>query len=447
MKSESSLERESRDGTLHEVTNSAAQHALSEILRSAPFRGSKQSQKLLRYIVDQTLAGRAELLKERMIGVNVFGRQPSYDTYEDPIVRARAAEVRTRLAQFYQGEGSHSTVRIVISPGAYAATFSEYGAHSTAASLIPVVEPAEAEPQRPFSVHTSVSEDQAAAIGPAHGTSRHLTLFLSVLIGLVCISGVLWLQLRPISPIDQFWQPFINTPSPVLMYSGANAVYLLSPEFIKRYKSTHHLDDLKSQGLEFVVPINPDTRLGPTDLIGYKNDYLTIGDLAANVRIASLLANHHQRFDLRLGDDVAFGDLRQSPTILIGAFNNSLTMELTGDLPFNVYGAQVLSIREQASLGKTWTPEYASDSKVVVDYALVTRMPRSKTGHELIAIAGLTQKGTQGAADFVTDPEQIRRLAASVPRDWWRKNLQFILQMKVVDNAPTSPTVVAIKTW
>ena len=445
MKSESSLERESRDGTLHEVTNSAAQHALSEILRSTPFRGSKQSQNLLRYIVDQTLAGHAELLKERMIGINVFGRQPDYDTYEDPIVRARAAEVRKRLAQFYQGEGSHSTVRIAISPGAYGATFSEYGAHK-AASVIPVVGPAEPESQRPPSVPITVPKDQAATISLGPRTRRHLTLFFSVLI-VLCLSVVISFQLRPVPPIDQFWQPFINTPSPVLMYSGANAVYLLSPEFIKRYKSTHRLDDLKSQGLEFVVPISPETRLGPEDLIGYKNDYLTIGDLAANVRIASLLANHHQRFDLRLGDDVAFGDLRQSPTILIGAFNNSLTLELTGDLPFNVYGAQVLSIREQASSGKTWTPEYASDSKVLVDYALVTRMPRSKTGHELIAIAGLTQKGTQGAADFVTDPEQIRKLAASAPKDWWRKNLQFILQMKVVDNAPTSPTVVAIKTW
>jgi hypothetical protein len=445
MEGQSSSERENRHGTPPEVPSSAAQHALSETLRSTPFRGSKQSQRLLRYIVDQTLAGHTELLKERMIGVNVFGRQLDYDTNEDPIVRARAAEVRKRLAQFYLGEGSHSTVRIVISPGAYAATFSEYGAHSTAAPVAPAVGLAEAESPRLVSPSVTVPEDQSRPLSPSRWP-RRLTWLFSVVVAL-CLAVVAWFQLRPISAVDLFWQPFINTPSAVLMYSGANAVYLLSPEFIKRYKSTHRLDDLKSQGLEFVVPISPDTKLGPEDLIGYKNDYLTIGDLAANVRVASLLANHHQRFDLRLGDDVAFGDLRQSPTILIGAFNNSLTLELTGDLPFNVYGAQVLSIREQGSSGRTWTPVYAPDSRVIVDYALVTRMPRSKTGQVLIAIAGLTQKGTQGAADFVADPEQIKKLAASAPKDWWQKNLQFILQMKVVDNAPTSPTIVAIKTW
>ena len=104
------MEREDRVEILPK--NALLQEALDEIFHSSPFRASKQSQQLLRYIVNQTLAGRSELLKERLIGVNVFGRRPDYDTNEDPIVRARAAEVRKRLAQFYVGEGSRSTVRI-----------------------------------------------------------------------------------------------------------------------------------------------------------------------------------------------------------------------------------------------------------------------------------------------------------------------------------------------
>src|ERR1700757_2577831 len=107
------LEAEDRTDRL-EISETLVQHALGEILQSAPFRASKQSQQLLRYIVDQTLAGHSEQLKERLIGVNVFGRRPDYDTNEDPIVRARAAEVRKRLAQFYVGEGNRSTIRIEI---------------------------------------------------------------------------------------------------------------------------------------------------------------------------------------------------------------------------------------------------------------------------------------------------------------------------------------------
>jgi hypothetical protein len=444
MESVRDMEREDRVSIL--PNPALLQEALDEICHSSPFRASKQSQQLLRYIVDQTLAGHSEMLKERLIGMNVFGRRPDYDTNEDPIVRARASEVRKRLAQFYVGEGSRSAVRIEISPGSYLASFSEYGTRPASATVNPAPDHSGMETPGPVALPTPLFIEQPESMRKSRHSRRILTVSLSTL-ALLCSAVGVWFLFRPIAPIDQFWEPFISAPSPVLVYSGANAVYLLSPGFISRYKSTHHLDGIKSQGFEFVVPISPDTKLGPDDLVGYKNDYLTIGDLVANVRVASLLANHRQRFDLRLGDDVAFGDLRQNPTVLIGAFNNSWTMDLTGDLPFNIYGAQGLSIREQANPGRIWTPTYDSDGRATVDYAVITRMPRSKTGQALIAIAGLTQKGTQGAADFVTDPEQMKRLSISAPNDWYRKNLQLILQTKVVNNTATSSVVFAIKTW
>src|SRR3954451_598034 len=110
-----------------EALATLVQRAMYEILKRAPFRGSKQSQQLLQYIVDQSLAGHLERLKERIIGAEVFGRRVDYDTNEDPIVRARAAEVRKRLAQYYVGEGIASPIRIEISLGSYHATFSDPG--------------------------------------------------------------------------------------------------------------------------------------------------------------------------------------------------------------------------------------------------------------------------------------------------------------------------------
>ena len=65
-----------------------------------------------------------------------------------------------------------------------------------------------------------------------------------------------------------------------------------------------------------------------------KNAFVTLGDVSANVNVASLLTKFNRSFDLRSGEDVAFGDLRQSPAVLIGAFNNGWTLQMTGDLPF-----------------------------------------------------------------------------------------------------------------
>src|ERR1700733_10547942 len=79
-----------------------AHEELERILQSADFRQSEQSKRLLRYLVEQSLDGRQDLLRERAIGTALFGRETGYDTNESPIVRVRANEIRKRLAKYYQ---------------------------------------------------------------------------------------------------------------------------------------------------------------------------------------------------------------------------------------------------------------------------------------------------------------------------------------------------------
>ena len=438
-KSSSAVVNSDRTPGIHEISGALIQRSLLEVFHSAPFRASKQSRGLLQYIVDQSLAGHTELLKERLIGVNVFGRRPDYDTNEDPIVRARAAEVRKRLAQFYLGEGRHSPVRIELSPGSYLASFSELTEDDSVPPLrlaSPSVEPSAAGSS------ADASDIELRDRPPVRVRFRLFFLLALMAIGL---AGIGWIQLRPTAPIDAFWEPLLRGSSPVLLYSGANAVYMLSSNFMNRYEATHSLDPLQNQGREFVVPMSSDTKIVPGDLVGFKNEFVTLGDLSANVRVASLLALRHRRFDVRSGQDIAFSDLRQSPTVLIGAFNNSWTLELTGDLPFAF--DRNLTIRDQASRKQTWTPIFAGEGKVTVDYAVVTRMPHSKTGEALIAIAGITQSGTRAAAEYITDLEQIKSLVTLAPPDWSQKNMQFVIQTKVVNDIPTAPVVVAFKSW
>ena len=427
-----------------ELSGDLVRQSLVEIFQSTPFRASRQSQQLLRYIVDHSLAGHAEMLKERLIGVNVFQRRPDYDTNEDPIVRARAAEVRKRLAQFYLGEGSRSTIRIEIAPGSYHASVTEGRERE---NVIPTPQPPlqPALPAKEAAPPSPPAEKPVAAVSRI--PKRWLALIAMAPVALLCVAAAFWFANRTDAPIDRFWKPYFDSPNPVVLYSGANAVYMLSADFMDRYKASHHLDALENQGREFAVPISSGMKLGPQDLVPFTNDFITIGDLSANVRLASLLALHHKRFDLRCGEDVAFSDLRQSPTILIGAFNNSWTMELTGDLPIIFQHSGTMTIRDQADRGRVWTPIFTSEAKVSVDYAVVTRIPHSRTGQALVTIAGMTQAGTHAAADFITDPDQLKRLAAIMPNDWDQKNLQIVLQTRVVNNIPTAPVIVATKSW
>jgi PAS domain S-box-containing protein len=93
------------------------------VLESPEFRKSKRSQQFLQHIVECTLKGDVERLKESVIGLDLFGRVPGYNTGGDATVRVRAYDVRRRLLAYYQRVGASARVRIELPPGAYMPRF------------------------------------------------------------------------------------------------------------------------------------------------------------------------------------------------------------------------------------------------------------------------------------------------------------------------------------
>ncbi len=81
--------------------------------------------------------------------------------------------------------------------------------------------------------------------------------------------------LRPGNPLEKFWSPLLGTSKSILIYTGANPVYMPSDQLIERYKATHHLSDLDTAGHEFLIPISDDQKLGAGDLLEMKNEFAT----------------------------------------------------------------------------------------------------------------------------------------------------------------------------
>src|SRR6202012_5951026 len=78
---------------------------------------------LLRYIVEKTLDGEADHLKERTLGVEVFARQSAYDTNADTVVPYTACEVRKRLSLYYHELGLKPAIQISLPAGSYVPEF------------------------------------------------------------------------------------------------------------------------------------------------------------------------------------------------------------------------------------------------------------------------------------------------------------------------------------
>src|SRR5579859_1219014 len=122
-------------GPLPEEAKRCVKKVLEEMTSSLPFRTSRQCQDLLRYIVLHSLSGEDESLRERVIGVEVFGRRPDYDQAADPVVRIRAADVRKRIALFYEAtDAATRQVKIAIPSGSYKASFEFLGSRDVEVS-------------------------------------------------------------------------------------------------------------------------------------------------------------------------------------------------------------------------------------------------------------------------------------------------------------------------
>ena len=104
-------------GQAASVTEEQVREELSRVLACHEFRASKRSQDFLRYVVENTLQGHGDMLKERTIGIEVFGRPTSYDPSDDATVRVKAGEVRKRLGLYYSDLGSRNPVRIELPSG------------------------------------------------------------------------------------------------------------------------------------------------------------------------------------------------------------------------------------------------------------------------------------------------------------------------------------------
>jgi TolB-like protein len=105
------------------ISTTAVEEQLQRILASDIFLNSHRLSKFLRFIVAATLKGEGERIKEYLIGLEVFGRNSSYDPRADPVVRVEAGRLRLKLAEYYRSRGEADPLLIELPKGSYVPVF------------------------------------------------------------------------------------------------------------------------------------------------------------------------------------------------------------------------------------------------------------------------------------------------------------------------------------
>lgn len=383
-----------------------------------------------------------------MIGAQVFGRRPDYDTNEDPVVRVRAADVRKRLAQYYLDcRPGTDGVRIDLQAGSYRAHFRWNEPRPQPAEAqappAPAVSPQPQPPLQPQERETERSRPRRRAGWLLSRWSITMALGLGLIVSLIVTAGTIALNDRgPSGPVRRFWAPLTALKRPVVVYLGTNAGYVFRKEYLRRYRSAHNLPD---NGQEFFVELSPGESVAYADLAPVRDSFVTAPDIVAILQLFRMFDTAKTPYVLRVGKDLSFGDLRNQPGVMIGAFNNAWTLELTRDLPYSFQHG--VEIHDRDHPDQSWTVPGDPSEETTDDYALVSRLLVSKTGGPVIAVAGIGDCGTQAAAEFLVNPDRMAEFLKSAPAGWERRNVQFVLHVRIVAHQPVLTEMVASRFW
>lgn len=390
----------------------AVREQVQRIVADPLFGNSKRYSDLLTFITERSLDGQIDDLKERIVGIKVFGRCADYDTSRDTTVRVAANQVRKRLALYYREPGREQELRIDVRSGSYLAEF-RLAQQTLSEPQAAQDERPEPESQRPGYIKSAIGALGRRRLGYL-GTAGAIVVVILAAWGLRPV-------LNPRPAIDQFWSPLLNS-------SGLVVIYPPFPSSAPAPAGSLFYDFLKSRGQ---VPVN---------------------DVSATSALSFFLRQKGKESMVHAAPGVTLATLRSTPAILLGSFSNDWVIKLGANLRFQFRRKSELGLRwiedSVDSQNRSWAVDLSVPyEQVNDDYALISRVFDQTTGQWLIAIGGLSGFATSSACELVTDPNAMASLSALLPKDWPSKNLQVVLAVKLIEGSPGASRIVATYSW
>ena len=178
---------------------------------------------------------------------------------------------------------------------------------------------------------------------------------------------------------------------------------------------------------------------------------VNVSDAIALAKFTGLMQASGKQFRIASQSDATFTDLQNGPSILVGLLNNTWTERLVPKLRFTVIHPtpNTVTIRDRNNpQNNDWSVDYTTPYlDLSRDYALVLRMVDPKTEQTVVVAAGITVFGTSAAADFLTEPGEIKKIDAVAPAGWEKKNMELVLSTDVIRGRSGPASIVAAQFW
>lgn len=419
-------------------TQAAVKAELDLILAAPAFSQSARCKGFLRHVVVSALAGNSDQLKERMIGIMVFGRPNDFNTGGDSIVRVTANEVRKRLSQYYQESREAHPVQIDLPRGTYVPEFRIHPVQQSATDA------QQSATYREFAVSGNIErEDEVAGSSPqlghlsptihpeqpavehaersivgAPGMRRRRALFisLSLVVLLLAILTVEYgiLRTRAKKPAADIWSPFADAKTPVLLALG-----------------THDISDPSNQASQ--------TKDDFYNVVLHR-EIVPIDDVEVLTAIEKQLSQKGIPYRVIAAEKVSLPDLQKQPVVLVGAAGNQWTLRLTQGLRYRIkvdwpsgpdHAPVATIVDSDFPDGGVWKLDFSVPmDQWKYDYAIVTRENDASIGVPVLVIAGLGNFGTLAASEAIASDTLTQKLASD-PTCHAKSNFEAVIGTEI----------------
>jgi hypothetical protein len=421
-------------------TGSVSEHPywglVQRISSSTALKNSPRLLQLFRYLCERALTAPGEFISEQQIGVEVFGREPGYNSDGDTIVRTQVSHLRKKLLQYFLSDGTEEPITVEIPIGSY----------------VPLFQPRK-EPAR--SQKGNVNGDVAAAPGKAPSRAVARGVWIAIAALLVTCSWLAWqnwrlraerLSAASRSPyLDHLWKQLFDNGRPTsIVTSDANAMFFSDlmerPVPLEEYRDPTYPSAL----LKKWVP-DPSTRT----LMGhFMSTYLTSSQDAIAVSRITAVGQLHKisttevyardfRWEPVLNNIIFLGHRKANPWVEL--FDNQLNFTYE----WHPEARKGLMRNRAPKPGESETYEWNVPSNTT--YATLAYMPTS--GGTAILIGGTDMTAVDAGSHFLCDEDAIQKLHAALGIDLTQKVPYFeaLIVARRARNIAYEPQLVSVR--
>jgi len=430
---------------------------VQQIIDHPVFRSSRRSQEFIQFIVEKALDGQFEALKERTIGVELFGRSPAYDTGEDAIVRVTACEVRKRLAQFYSEFGAHAEFRVELLPGSYIPEFRKLPAFQppSAEKFIQQIE------NFPTDSHIAPESAEVTPVNtaPANVKRSYPWMLIAAFLGAGgCLLLALWalnllhLGLPNEAPLNQLpWSAIVQS-------NRQTHLIFCDPEIVTIQRVLNFSISLSDYANQHYWPSAVPSHLESQKTLQelhFRGASVAAVDAGVALNIANLIASGakhpmqpHMARNIRLGDFktednfILLGSPRSNPWIEL--FQDQLDFSFAFD---SVRHSEFIREKSRGSgEGRRYLPT-AEGWETGHAYAIIALVANPNQSGTVLLIAGSNAEATEAAGKLATNPDQIAQAlkGSGINPAGPLRHFEILLQVSTMAGSPNTFQVITCR--